>query len=73
MEKKLTPLISAEDVSGLLNDPHVVVIDARGGSDARERYESGHLRGAIFMDLETQLSNRVPDARLGGRHPLPDV
>lgn len=72
MEKRLTPLISVEEVSALLTNPHVVMIDARGGPDARERFQSGHLRGAIFIDLESQLSSKGPDAQAGGRHPLPD-
>ncbi len=72
MEKIATPLISVADILSLLSDPQVTVVDARGGPGGYERYMAGHLRGGIFMDLETQLSARAPDASKGGRHPLPD-
>jgi thiosulfate/3-mercaptopyruvate sulfurtransferase len=52
------------------------VIDARfllGQPNAgRDAYDAGHIPGAIFLDLERDLSApKRPDGR-GGRHPLPD-
>ncbi len=38
----------------------------------REQYQAGHLPGAVFLDLERDLSSPVRDDRVGGRHPLPD-
>lgn len=49
----------------------VVVVDARGGTDALQRYESGHVLGSVFFNLETDLSAKHSDAAEGGRHPLP--
>jgi len=49
-----------------------VIIDARGGGDAYERYKAGHLKDAYFVDLETDLSSKSANAADGGRHPLPD-
>ena len=51
---------------------HVVFIDARGGPDAHSRYRNGHLEGAFYVDLESELSTKAADAADGGRHPLPD-
>ena len=72
MDNKISPLISAADVANFLDRPDVVVADARGGADARARFEAEHFRGALFFDLETDLSQKGPDPAAGGRHPLPD-
>lgn len=72
-DKKLSPLISAENLAAMRSRPDVIVVDARGGSDAADRFEAGHLNGAIFLDLESDLSKKGPDAARGGRHPLPDL
>ena len=42
---------------------------ALGDDCGRERYLAGHLPGAVFVDLETELAE-PPDPGLG-RHPLP--
>lgn len=70
--EELSPLIDARDVRELLNRPEVIIVDARGGPDAFERYRTAHLEGAIFADLETDLSQKRANAASGGRHPLPD-
>ena len=43
-------------------------LDGRSG---RAAYESGHLPGAVFVDLDAQLAAHDADPALG-RHPLPD-
>lgn len=55
-----------------------VIIDARTGIDALtgesafSRYESLHLEGALFVDLETELADIKENLADGGRHPLPE-
>jgi len=65
-------ILNTAQLDSLMEEGNLVVIDARGGADAYERYKSGHLTGALFADLETDLSLKATDAANGGRHPLPD-
>ncbi len=65
-------LIQARELVRLAEGGHdFVLIDARAGQDARERYRAGHLRGALHVHLEEELSDIHEDLRKGGRHPLP--
>jgi thiosulfate/3-mercaptopyruvate sulfurtransferase len=56
-------------------DGDVRVVDARfllGQPNAgREAYDAGHIPGAIFLDLERDLSSSKRSDGRGGRHPLP--
>lgn len=67
----MLPLIEAEELK-TLNEGTYTLIDARGFGNSRERYEQGHLPGALYVDLE-ELAAHPQDATNGGRHPLPDV
>lgn len=63
------------DVAELRNaDPNqLVLLDIRwqlGRDDGRERYDLGHLPGAVYVDLETELA--AHHSGEAGRHPLPD-
>ncbi|WP_435738795.1 sulfurtransferase [Cellulosimicrobium sp. PMB13] len=49
------------------------VLDVRwalGVTDGRERYLAGHVPGAVYADLESELA--APPSPAAGRHPLPD-
>ena len=65
------PVVSCAWLAGRLDDPGVRVLDTRwylpepGGG--RRRYKEGHIPGAVFLDLDTDLS--APSGP--GRHPLP--
>lgn len=65
----MSPLI--EITSPILSDPKTILIDARGGVDAYQRYLNGHLPNAIFASLDDDLAAHPVDAAFGGRHPLP--
>ena len=59
-----------------INDPafagaNTILIDARGGLDSYQRYLAGHLKNAVYADLDKHLAAKVTDASKGGRHPLP--
>lgn len=68
----ISPILSVGEASVLFSSRNVIVVDARGGADARQRYEKGHVAEAIFFDLETDLSEKG-DPASGGRHPLPQA
>lgn len=74
MEKSISPILQPDELKTLLNNNiDLVLIDARGGIDARERYNKGHIAGSIFVDLDTQLADIKENATNGGRHPLPQI
>lgn len=50
-----------------------IIIDARSGQGAFDRYLKSHLQGALFVDLEKDLSKKPIEPAYGGRHPLPDI
>jgi thiosulfate/3-mercaptopyruvate sulfurtransferase len=64
------PLVSGEWLAGHLDDVRVVdtrsYLDGRSGRDA---YLGGHLPGAVWLDLDNELSD--PATPTDGRHPLP--
>lgn len=66
----MNPLIDIDELIAV--DQHnLVIVDARGGADAYERYMQGHLKGALFASLDDDLAAKPVDAADGGRHPLP--
>ena len=73
-EVTIPPFVSIDDVDRLLAEPslNVVVADVRwylDGRDGRTVYHDGHVPGAIFVDVDTDLSNHGDP--IDGRHPFP--
>lgn len=67
------PLVPVPWLAAAIDDPSLRVVDCRWylgrPGDGRVAYESGHLPGALHLDVDTDLT-----AVSGpGRHPLPDV
>ena len=55
-------------------EPTLRLLDVRwrlGGPPGREEYLAGHIPGAVFADLDSELS--APPSAAAGRHPLPDA
>jgi thiosulfate/3-mercaptopyruvate sulfurtransferase len=69
-----SPLISAAALLAALEGrQRPTVLDVRwtlGGPPGIEGYRRGHIPGAVFVDLDTELSD-APGPR--GRHPLPEA
>jgi thiosulfate/3-mercaptopyruvate sulfurtransferase len=66
-------LINADGLHRQLSDPALVVLDVRwalGDPHGRAHYDAGHIPGAVYVDLETELAG--PPAAGRGRHPLPE-
>ena len=69
----MSVLVSATDLLAA-DRSRTVLLDVRwalGDDRGRERYLGGHLPGAVFVDLETELA--APPSTAEGRHPLPSL
>lgn len=66
------PLVDASWLREHLGVPGLVVADVRWVPDGtgHERFEAGHVPGAVYLDVDADLSAPPGDGR-GGRHPLP--
>jgi thiosulfate/3-mercaptopyruvate sulfurtransferase len=70
-DSAIRPIISADELSARIDEPRLRIADVRWflGEAGRghAEYAAGHIRGAVFVDLERDLSA----ASGPGRHPLP--
>jgi thiosulfate/3-mercaptopyruvate sulfurtransferase len=71
------PVVSAAGLAELLaSDEPPTVLDVRwqlGAPPMRPEYLRGHIPGAVFVDLESELSSALSADGSGGRHPLPSA
>jgi thiosulfate/3-mercaptopyruvate sulfurtransferase len=69
-----TNLVSVDWLADHLDDPNMVIVDCRfalADPDlGSKQYSEGHIPGAVYLDLNRDLSS--PVQAHGGRHPLPD-
>ena len=65
-------LIRATELSQLVTEGHQpIILDVRwslAGAD-RAAFEAGHIPGALFCDLDQDLSDHARSAQEAGRHP----
>lgn len=73
METTFPPIIQASELLQLYTSASIIIIDARSGKEAKSNYESKHLEGALFLDLDKDLAEVNNDPSIGGRHPLPKI
>ncbi len=68
-------LIEADELAGMLGDESLRLIDARFSLQditlGKQQYLDGHIPGAVYADLEQDLSGPITPG-VTGRHPLPD-
>ena len=71
----MTNLVSANWLKENLNNEKLVIVDCRFNlmdkQYGKRSYEEGHIKGAVRVDIETELSSEVKE--YGGRHPLPNI
>lgn len=67
-------LVAVDWLADRLEDPDIRVLDVRwylsDHDQGRREYAEGHLPGAVFLDIEDDLSDTTRPGE--GRHPLPD-
>lgn len=65
------PIITPNQLIEAVQENAIVLVDATNSPTAFQNYTNSHLKGALFVDVNTQLADIKQDAALGGRHPLP--
>ncbi|MFP7656648.1 sulfurtransferase [Chryseobacterium proteolyticum] len=68
----MSPIISASQLRNL-ETQNLIILDARVGKDIYQSYLEKHIKGARFINLDTDLAEIGEDAAFGGRHPLPGI
>jgi thiosulfate/3-mercaptopyruvate sulfurtransferase len=74
MAMEWTTLVSPAELAARIDEPEILVVDCRFDlahpQAGFQAYSEGHLPGAVYADLEADLS--AEPGPLDGRHPLPD-
>lgn len=70
---RISPIIEIDELLKIYKNPDVMIFDVSNSKDAKACYETEHITGAFFINLNTQLSDIKSDLSDGGRHPLPEI
>lgn len=68
----MSPIIFPSELKNLISE-NLIILDARAGKDAHQKYLENHIRSVRFIDLDKDLAEIGKDAAFGGRHPLPPI
>jgi len=71
MIEQISPVITVTELIELQQHENVILIDSRYGADSYEQYLIGHLKDALYVDLDRDLADIKDQPKEGGRHPLP--
>jgi thiosulfate/3-mercaptopyruvate sulfurtransferase len=69
----MNPILTPSQLINAVQSNAIVLVDATNSPTAYQNYQQSHLKGALFVDVNTQLADIKKDVSLGGRHPLPTV
>ena len=67
----MNPIITPNQLLEAVQTNTIVLVDATNSLLAYQNYQESHLKGALFVDVNTQLADIKEDVAKGGRHPLP--
>jgi thiosulfate/3-mercaptopyruvate sulfurtransferase len=67
------PIITPSQLIEAVQANAIVLIDATNSPIAFQNYTQSHLKGTLFVDVNTQLADIKEDVSIGGRHPLPTL
>jgi thiosulfate/3-mercaptopyruvate sulfurtransferase len=70
---RISPIIEVEELLKIYKNFDVMIFDVSNSKNAKTNYETEHIEGAFFVDLNTQLADIKSDFSDGGRHPLPST
>ena len=70
---RISPIIEVDELLKIYKNPDVMIFDVSNSRNAKANYETEHIEGAFFIDLNTQLADIKTDISEGGRHPLPII
>ena len=69
----MNPILTPSQLIDAVQSNAIVLVDATNSPTAFQNYQQSHLKGALFVDVNTQLADIKEDVSIGGRHPLPTV
>ncbi len=69
----MNPILTPSQLINAVQSNAIVLVDATNNPTAFQNYQQSHLRGALFVDVNTQLADIKEDVSIGGRHPLPTL
>lgn len=70
---RISPIIEVDELLKIYKNFDVLIFDVSNSRNAQSNYETEHIEGAFFIDLNTQLADIKSDFSAGGRHPLPQI
>src|SRR5690606_24906648 len=70
---RISPIIDVDELLKIYKNSDVMIFDVSNCEKAKANYETEHIEGAFFVDLNTQLADIKSDFSNGGRHPLPKI
>lgn len=69
----MNPIITTSELLEIIDQPNLIIFDARVGKDAYPNYLEKHIKGAKYINLDLDFAKLPQNPVNGSRHPLPLV